>query len=83
MACHFCDGVQQAMERIASAMELAVRDRQALLREVEAAKRQARWSDERRDWLVDKCSQLERSNAALRGVITRMRKRIADLKAER
>lgn len=80
MACHFCAGLQDAMDRIATAMAVIARDRQALLREIDAAKRQAQWSEASRDRLAEECRQLGRRNIALRGTITRMRKQIAELK---
>lgn len=60
-----------ALLRIADACEMMAKDRDKLERE-------AKWQRERADSNYQACERLRRSNAALKGQITRLRKKLAE-----
>lgn len=64
-----------SLQRIADATELMAKRYTELIDERDRLKR---WADEARD----RAYRVERSNAALRGVVTRLKKRIAALEVE-
>lgn len=55
------------MQRIADATELMAKDRQKLIDDYDYLKRN-------RDYYRERCAKLEKSNAGLKGVITKLKK---------